>query len=314
MSVAPSTSGRPVPAPPPAGREARAARREERQGWLLLAPALLALLAVAAFPLGYNIWNSFHYVDLLNPGAGQPFVGLTNYLAIAASATFRASLWVTVLFTVVSVAIEVTIGLALALALHQRFHGRGLVRAAILIPWAVPTVVSALLWKTMFDPQQGFVDYLLGLAHLPGAHLAWLSGAWTTWVVILVADAWKNMPFVALVLLAGLQAIPDDLYEAATIDGANAWQRLWRVTLPMLRPALLVALIFRTLSAFLIFDLIYIISGGGPGNATETLSYLDWHAFLVDSNFGYGGAVSVALIVFSLLIALAYVRLLRPEV
>jgi ABC-type sugar transport system permease subunit len=187
------------------------------------------------------------------------------------------------------------------------------VRAAILVPWAVPTVVSGMLWKNMFDPSSGFVDWGLGALHLPGAATAWLNGVWTSWTVILVADAWKNTPFLALILLAGLQVIPDDLYEQARIDGAGVLRRFWHVTLPMLRPAVLVALIFRTLSAFLIFDVIYVITGGGPGSATETLSYANWRAFLVETNFGYGGAISVALTLIALLIALVYLRVLRLE-
>ena len=286
-------------------------RADRRLGWILISPALLALAAVTAFPLLYNLWNSFHRVDL-QEGGGHPFVGLSNYHRLVTSPLFAGSLVRTIGFTAVSVTLEVVVGLALAVALNRTFRGRGLVRAAVLIPWAVPTVVSAMLWKTMFDPQSGFVDYLLGVAHLPGAHTTWLAGRWTAWTAVLIADAWKNTPFVAILLLAGLQVIPGDLYEAARVDGASAWQSFRRITLPLLRPALLVALVFRTLSAFLIFDVIYIMTGGGPGNSTETLSYLDWRALLVGTDFGYGGAVSVSLVVMALIIAGAYMRLVRP--
>ncbi|MGH2851954.1 MAG: carbohydrate ABC transporter permease, partial [Solirubrobacteraceae bacterium] len=194
----------------------------------------------------------------------------------------------------------------LALMLHRRFPGRGLLRAAILIPWAVPTVVSATLWKTMFDPRTGFVDYLLGV------HTTWLAGVWTSWTAIFVADAWKNVPFIAIILLAGLQVIPGEVYEAARMDGATAWQAFRRMTLPLLRPALMVALIFRTLSAFLVFDVVYIMTGGGPGLSTETLSFLNWQTFLVDTDFGYGGAISVMLVVICLAVSVIYVRVLRP--
>jgi multiple sugar transport system permease protein len=165
----------------------------------------------------------------------------------------------------------------------------------------------------MFDPRSGFVDYMLGMLHLPGAQTTWLAHTWTAWTAVLVADAWKNTPFMAILLLAGLQVIPDDVYEAAKVDGAGAWQSFRRITLPLLKPALLVALIFRTLSAFLIFDVIYIMTGGGPGSSTETLSYINWRAFLVDTDFGAGGAISVALVVMAMLIALIYIRTLRPE-
>jgi multiple sugar transport system permease protein len=174
-------------------------------------------------------------------------------------------------------------------------------------------VVSALLWKTMFDQRNGFVDYLLGIFHLPGAHTTWLAGEWTSWAAILVADAWKNVPFMAIILLAGLQVIPEDIYEAARIDGASAWQSFRRLTLPLLKPALVVALVFRAIQAFLIFDVIFIMTGGGPGNTTETLSYLNYHAFLVDTDFGFGGAISISLVVLSLVIAGILTRLVRPS-
>ncbi|MGH9068251.1 MAG: carbohydrate ABC transporter permease [Acidimicrobiales bacterium] len=304
--------GRPTPLARPAGGAGGQRRAERRLGYVLVAPAVLILLFITAFPLAYNLWNSFHQVILSNPGA-HPFVGGANYTKLVTSPGFGASLARTVVFTAASVFLETIAALALAVVLNKRFVGRGLVRAAVLIPWAVPTVVSATLWKTMFDPRSGFVDYLLGALHLPGSHVTWLAGPWTSWTAIFVADAWKNVPFMAIILLAGLQVIPNEVYEAARIDGASAWQAFRRVTMPLLKPALLVALVFRTLQAFLIFDVIYIMTGGGPGNTTETLSYLNWHAFLVETDFGYGGAISVALVVISLAIAAVYTRVLRPN-
>ncbi|HEU0250816.1 MAG TPA: sugar ABC transporter permease [Solirubrobacteraceae bacterium] len=286
---------------------------DRRLGYVLVAPVVLLLLAVTAYPLAYNLWNSFHSVNLSEAGSAHSFVGVDNYTKMFGSSVWLASLERTLAFTAVSVAVETVIALALALMLHRRFRGRGLLRAAILIPWAVPTVVSATLWKTMFDSRTGFVDYLLGNAGLPGAHTTWLAGIWTSWAAIFVADAWKNVPFMAIILLAGLQVIPGEVYEAARIDGASAWQSFRRMTLPLLKPALAVALIFRTLQAFLVFDVIYIMTGGGPGVSTETLSFLNWQTFLVGTDFGYGGAISVMLVVIALAIAAVYVRVLRPE-
>jgi multiple sugar transport system permease protein len=286
---------------------------DRRLGYALVAPVVVLLLAVTAYPLGYNLWNSFHSVNLSEAGSAHSFVGLDNYTKMFGSSAWVSSLERTLAFTAISVAIETVIALVLALMLHRRFRGRGLLRAAILIPWAVPTVVSATLWKTMFDPRAGFVDYLLGNAGLPGAHTTWLAGIWTSWVAIFVADAWKNVPFMAIILLAGLQVIPNEVYEAARIDGAGAWQSFRRMTLPLLKPALAVALIFRTLQAFLVFDVIYIMTGGGPGVSTETLSFLNWQTFLVGTDFGYGGAISVMLVAIALAIAAVYVRVLRPE-
>lgn len=309
-AVAPAVeAGLPAPA---RGRHSKEQKAERRLGYAMVAPAVIVLLIVTAFPLVYNVWNSFHHVDLSNPGP-HAFAGASNYTQLVTTPGFVGSLVRTVVFTAVSVAVETVFGLGLALVLNKTFRGRGLVRAAVLIPWAVPTVVSATLWKTMFDPRSGFVDYVLGALHLPGSHVTWLAGQWTSWTAIFVADAWKNVPFMAIILLAGLQVIPGDVYEAARIDGATAWQAFRRLTLPLLRPALMVALVFRTLQAFLVFDVIYIMTGGGPGNSTETLSYLNWHAFLVDTNFGYGGAISVVLVAISLLIAAGYTRVLRPQ-
>jgi multiple sugar transport system permease protein len=272
-------------------------RADRRLGYLMLTPAIVLLLAVTAYPLAYNLWNSFHAENLSEVTGQGGWVGLDNYTRMFQSSEWLQALLRTLAFAGASVAIETVLALGLALMLHRNFRGRGLLRVAVLIPWAVPTVVSATLWKTMFDQRSGFVDYIFGL------HTTWLAGVWTSWVTIFVADAWKNIPFIALILLSGLQVIPDEVYEAARIDGATWWQAFRRITLPLLKPALAVALIFRLLSGLLIFDVIYIMTGGGPGLSTETLSFLNWQTFLVNTDFGYGGAISVMLVVLCLLAA-----------
>lgn len=292
-----------------AGRE----RADRRLGYLLVAPVVILLLLITAYPLAYNLWNSFHAVNLSIATGGHPFVGVKNYTKMFGSSEWVSALLRTAGFTAVSIFLETVAALGLALMLHRKFPGRGFLRAAVLVPWAVPTVVSATLWKTMFDQRAGFVDYMLGNLHLPGAHTTWLAGIWTSWVAIFVADAWKNVPFMAIILLAGLQVIPNEVYEAARIDGASAWQAFRRMTLPLLKPALAVALIFRTLQAFLVFDVIYIMTGGGPGVSTQTLAFLNWQTFLIGTDFGYGGAISMMLVLISLAIAAVYVRALRPE-
>jgi ABC-type sugar transport system permease subunit len=290
------------------------AARDRRFGYGLVAPAVIVLLAITAFPLVYNVWISFHNAWYLFPTTFNNFAGVKNYKEMFTGGQFLHSLYRTLGFTVISVAVELVIGLALALTLNRRFRGRGIVRAAILIPWAVPTVVSAMLWKSMFDPQNGFVNYILTQLHLPLAHTTWLSETWTAWAAILIADAWRNTPFMALLLLAGLQVIPRDVYEAAKIDGAGAIRTFRRITLPMLKPALMVALIFRTLSSFLIFDVIYAMTHGQPGNSTEVLAYLNWSSMYVQGgDYGLGAAISVALMVMSLIIAAIYVASFRTE-
>jgi ABC-type sugar transport system permease subunit len=305
-----------VEAPPsaPKGRTSYSlAARDRRFGYGLVAPAVIVLLAITGFPLVYNIWISFHQGNNLFPTTFYKFVGVDNYKAMFSGGLFLPSLYRTLGFTVVSVAIEFVIGLALALALNRAFRGRGIVRAAILIPWAVPTVVSGFLWKSMFDPQNGFVNYILTHLHLPLASTTWLTQTWTAWAAILVADAWRNVPFMALLLLAGLQIIPRDVYEAAKIDGAGVIRTFSRITLPMLKPAIMVALIFRTLSSFLIFDVVYAMSRGGPGNSTQVLAYLNWFSLIPQSDVGLGAAISVALMVMSLIIAAIYVGAFRTE-
>jgi ABC-type sugar transport system permease subunit len=282
-------------------------------GYLLVAPVLVALAAITVYPLAYNIWNSFHFDNLSYGGLPHSFTGVKNYKAVLTNPVWIGALERTLVFTVVSVAFDLVVALALALMLHRQFRGRGFLRAAVLVPWAVPTVVSAMLWKTMFDPRAGFVDYFLAAFHPAWASLSWLGAStFRSWIAIFVADSWKNIPFVAILLLAGLQVIPGDVYEAARVDGATWWQSFRRITLPLLKPALSTALIFRTLQALLVFDVIYIMTGGGPGNSTQTLSFLSYNTFIVNTDFGTGGAMSLLLVVLALVISAIYVRAFRP--
>lgn len=294
---------------------ARRRRPGSKLGFAMVSPAVLALAAITGFPLLYNLWNSFHYFNLLQPIGGHPYVGLANYSQVFSSSTGLApALEHTLGYTAVSVPIEVALGLGIAMLLNRPIRGRGAARSLLLLPWAVPTVLSATVWKTMLDPQTGGVDYVLGQLHLPGSHTTWLGvNTLLSWVSVLFADVWQVVPFVAIVLLAGLQGIPRDLYEAAELDGAGGWGTFRRITLPLLRPALLVVLVFRTLSAFLIFDIIYALTGGGPGTSTTTMSYLDWQTFLVNGNYGLGGAISVVMVGVALLIAGFYRLVLRPK-
>jgi ABC-type sugar transport system permease subunit len=282
--------------------------KEQRLAWTLVAPALASILLVALFPLGWTVWESLHQHDLRMPWLGRPFVALDNYVAIAQDSRFWGALGHTAFFAVVSIALELVLGLALALAMNRTFRGRGLVRAAVLLPWAIPTVVAALLARFMFQSPGGIVDALLvraGIVHEP---IVWLAGARAAWVPLILADVWKTTPFVALLLLAGLQNIDRELYEAAAIDGASAWWQLRRITLPLLKPALMVALIFRTLDAFRVFDLVYVLTGGGPGTSTEPIALYAFTSLLQDLEFGYGAALSVVIFGVTFVLALLYIR------
>lgn len=288
-------------------------RPGERLGYAMVSPAVIALLAITAFPLVYNLLNSVRDYNLYYPTAGNPYVGLKNYRDAFSQPGVVAALEHTVLYTIVAVSVEVMVGLGVALLLNRSFRGRGVARTLILLPWAVPTVVAAIIWKTLLDPQTGGVDYVLRLLGLPGGHTTWLGvGTLSSWASILVVDCWQTVPFVAIILLAGLQSIPRDLYEAAEVDGAGWWHVFRGITLPMLRPALLVVLVFATLSEFMIFDLIYTLTGGGPGTATQTIAYLDYNTLLVNTNFGLGGAISVVMVLVGLIIAFFYRVVVRP--
>ena len=280
-----------------------APRSDASLGWLLLAPALILLTTIAAGPLLVTIWESLHLHDLRMPWLGRPFVGLDNYRAALADTRLHEAVLHTAGVAIVSVALELVFGIALALALDTIVRGRGLARVIVLLPWALPTVVAALVWRFMFDSQ--------GIASV--VYEDWLSRPLAAWVPIVLGDVWKSTPFVALLLLAGLQGIDSSLYEAARMDGAPAWRRFTHITLPLLRPALAVALIFRTLDAFRVFDLVYVLTGGGPGTATEVISLYAFTTLLQDLRFGYGSALSVITFAVTFALALGYVRLLQPR-
>lgn len=285
-------------------------RREARLAWWLVAPTLVAIVLVALFPLAWTAWESLHLHDLRMPWLGRPFVGLDNYRDALRDPRFWGALAHTGLFAVVSVTIELALGTALALAMNRAFRGRGLMRAAVLVPWAMPTVVSGLLWKFMFDGDAGIANALLVDLGVMRHPIVWFIHTGLAWVPVVLADVWKTTPFVALLLLAGLQNIDASLYEAARIDGATAWRQFRFVTLPMLRPAILVALIFRTLDAFRVFDLIYVMTGGGPGTSTEPIALYTFNALLQNLRFGYGAALSVVVFIVTFGLALVYIRFL----
>lgn len=292
----------------PAGIE----EREARLAWVLVAPALLTVAGVAIFPLLWTVWESLHVHDLRMPWRGRPFVGLANYLEALGDGRFWGAMLHTAIFTVASVSLQLVLGLILAMILQKAYRGRGLVRVAVLLPWAMPTVVVALLWRFLFQSEAGGVNALLsGVGLMDPEHpFVWFTHAVAAWVPVVLADVWKMTPFVTLLLLAGLQGIPDSLYEAARVDGATRWQQFRYITLPLLKPAILVALIFRTLDAFRVFDLIYVLTGGGPGTSTEPVALYAFNQLLQNLRFGYGSAVSVLIFGVTFLLALFYLRVL----
>jgi multiple sugar transport system permease protein len=270
---------------------------------LFILPAGLTIGAVTVYPILYVLWLSLH--ERLLIGNISRFIGLENFVRLWNDARFWNALGNTLYFTVVSVALEIVLGLAIAMLLHRTFKGKGLMRAIVLIPWAIPTVVAAKMWEWMYNGDFGVLNYLLG------AHINWLgSAAWALNAAVFL-DVWKTTPFVALLLMAGLHTIPKELYQAAKVDGASPWVMFLRVTLPLLRPLLLVVLIFRTIDAFRVFDTIYVLTGGGPGNTTETLSIYAYKVLFQTLQFGYGSTLAVTVFFLVGLITLVYVRALR---
>jgi multiple sugar transport system permease protein len=276
-------------------------RAERRLALMLCAPAVVVMLLVTVYPIGYAIVLSVQKIDLRFPNESG-FVGLDNYAAVLKSDLWWQDLFNTGFITVSSVAIELVLGMALALVMHRAIFGRGVVRTAALIPYGIVTVVAAFAWKYAFDPTSGFVNTLGIFA----PDTAWFGERWSSFAVIIAAEVWKTTPFMALLLLAGLATIDEGLYEAAKVDGANAVQRFFRITLPLLKPALLVALLFRTLDSFRVFDSIFIMTRGSQD--TESLSILSFNQLISRLNLGLGSAVSVLLFVLVLLIAFVFVK------
>jgi ABC-type sugar transport system permease subunit len=288
------------------------ANAEARLAWALTLPALSVIGLIALFPIVWTVWESLHLHDLRMPWLGRPFVGAANYVEALGDARFWSALAHTGIFVVVAVSLEVAAGLLLALALDRIVRGRGLVRTAVLLPWAIPTVVAALVWRFMFESPGGLAS--AGLAQLGAAPPTWFADPLAAWVPVILADAWKTTPFVALLLLAGLQQIDRALYEAAEVDGAGAWQRFVGITLPLLRPALLVAILFRTLDAFRVFDIVFVMTGGGPGTATEPIALYTFITTLQNLRFGFGATLSVMLFAVVFVLALIGIRLLDTSI
>lgn len=270
-------------------------RAEARAAWLMVAPALAIILLAALVPIVVTAWEALHGHDLRLPWLGRPFIGAANFVEAAGDPRFQGALVRTVAFALVSVPLELTLGLALALLMHAARRGRAFIRVAALLPWAVPTVVAALVWRFLFEEAA------------PG----WLVHPLLAWVPIVLADVWKTTPFVAILLLAGLETIDPALDDAARTDGAGPLRRFFTITLPLLAPALVVAAAFRMLDALRLFDLAYVLTGGGPGTATEPLSLYAFIALMQRLRFGYGSALSVTVFLLTFVVALVWVKALR---
>jgi trehalose/maltose transport system permease protein len=305
-----------TPIQPPVKNELLAGR--VRSAWIFLAPMIVTLLVVAAWPLSRSIWFSFSDASLLHFHDAN-FYGIKNYykavvldsgavrhFGVLVDPTWWNAVWNTFRFGTVSVALETILGMAVALVLNANFKGRGIVRAAILVPWAIPTVVSAKMWSWMLNDQLGIVNDALTKLHIITEKIAWTADANYSMFAIVLVDTWKTMPFMALLILAGLQQIPGDVYEAAAVDGIHPLKVFWKITLPLVRPALMVAVIFRMLDALRIFDLVYILTPNS--SQTKTMAVISRENMFDNDKLGYGSAQSTVLFLILLITVIVYIR------
>src|ERR1051326_4001385 len=286
-------------------------RRQMRLAWWLLSPSLLVVALVALIPLLQTIYQSFTNERLASARAVS-YVGLKNYADLLTDDAFRHSIWITFLFTVLTVSFELVLGMGIALVVNSNFKGRGPMRAAMLVPWAIPTVVSTQIWKWMYHDIYGVInDLLVQRLHILSSNVAWVADPATSIPALAAVDIWKATPFMALLLLAGLQLIPSDIYEAADVDGANPVQQFLTLTLPLLRPALIVALIFRTLDALRAFDVFYVMFGNRSD--TQSMGVYAEQNLVAFSDLGYGGAISVAIFLIIAIFVVTYVTIFTVE-
>ena len=288
--------------PVPAWKDA-----ETRLAWAFVLPALAIVALIAVFPIAWTFWESLHLDDLRMPWLGRPRVGVANYVEALGDQRFWSAMAHTGVFVAATVTIELGAGLLLAMVLDRLARGASAARTAVLLPWAIPTVVAALVWRFIFESPSGVANVVVHTLGMTPP--TWFAHAAAAWVPLVLADAWKTTPFVALLLLAGLQTIDRSLLEAAAIDGAGPWRQFTGVTLPLLRPALLVAFLFRTLDAFRVFDVVYVMTSGGPGTATEPIALYTFSTLMQNLRFGYGSALSVIVFLVAFLFALITIRL-----
>ena len=304
-----STVATPAPARRRRRRRSKLQRRQTRVAWLLLVPALAVVAFVAIYPLGKTVYQSFTNQEFLAGIEPTKWVGLENYRTLWHDTIFRDAVWLTVKFTLITVSFEFALGLIIALVVNSSFKGRGAMRAVMLVPWAIPTVVAAKMWQWMLDDVFGVINDILMKLHIISHPHAWISDPATSLAAVSAVDIWKTTPFVALLLLAGLQVIPRDLYEAASVDGANQLQQFWRITLPLLLPAILVTLVFRTLDALRVFDVFFVFFGNRQD--TQTMAVYAQSTIVGDGHVGYGAAVSVAIFLIISLFAVIYMVFMR---
>ncbi len=276
--------------------------------YYFIAPAAIVIFGIALYPILHTFFISLHQINLKFPDLGMSFIWFENYIRLFQDGRAMGALFNTIFFTVSTVALELVFGMIIAILMDRALRFRGILRATVLIPWAMPTVVAAMLWRWMYNDQSGIINAILYGTGIIPEYIQFLAEPALAWTAVIVTEVWKTTPFMALLLLAGLQVIPREVYEASEIDGASKVRTFFTITLPLLRPVLLVALLFRTLDAFRVFDVIFVMTGGGPGNATESLSLYTYKTMFGALDFGYGSALSVLTFVCVIIISVLYIK------
>jgi len=277
---------------------------------ILIMPCLIFVIVFAFYPIFFSFWLSLHRVIIGLPSINNVFVGIDNYLSLFQDKVALHAMLNTLIFVSISTFFEILFGLVIAIVIHKKFKGRGIIRASVLVPWAIPTVVSSQMWRFIFNDKYGVLNFIIYGTDI-AKYKAWLAEPFYAFVAIIVADVWKTSSFAALLILAGLQNIPEELYDAAKIDGANAWQRFRKITLPLIKPSLLIALLFRSMDAFRVFDLVFVMTQGGPADATNVLQFYGYKKIFGEGFMGYGSTISVLVFIISFVIALIYIKTIR---
>jgi multiple sugar transport system permease protein len=285
-------------------------KSSHRLAFYFILPSLVFVSVFTLYPILESFRLSFYRTILTLPWLGQKMVGLENYTDLWTDPVGWQALQTTLIFVAVTVPSELLLGLGMALVMNEAFRGRGLLRAIVLIPWAIPTVVSSQMWRFIFNDRYGLFNFVL-FGGDSARYFAPLADPVFAMIAIMAAEVWKTAPFAALIILAGLQTISDELYEAASIDGATSWQKFWNVTLPLLWPAILLALLFRTIDALRVFDLVFVMTQGGPADATNVLQFYGYKKTFAEGMIGYGSTIAVTVFIISFILALAYLRTLK---
>jgi ABC-type sugar transport system permease subunit len=287
--------------------------KKTKAGYIFLLPSLVLAVVLILYPVLKTVYISFFDYKIQTMAFGAKFIGLSNYFKILRDEQFYKALYWTIEFTVISVVLELIIGMALALIMNRKIFGKGLIRTTVLIPWAIPTIVAGLMWAYLFN-YNGLVNGALGSLGFISENIPWLTKGLSAKTAIIIADVWKTTPYMSLLLLAGLQNISKSVYEAGDIDGASKYQQFLHITLPLLKPAIMVALLFRVVAAFRIYDLIVATTSGGPSGLTESLSIYAVDTYFTYGNVGYGAALAVSMLIVSLFISFLFINTIKTKV